>query len=183
MKQGFAKPAPFRVGPPSRRDVTPLRVGGEVEDVGVAAGGQDHGVGRVGLDPSAHQVPNHHALGHSIHHDDFHHLMTGEDFNVPGMNLFLKSLIAPQQELLARLAPGIEGPGNLGASEGPVGQEAAVFPGEGHTLSHGLIDDVQAHLGQAVHVGLPGPEVPALHRVVEEAEDAVAVILVVLGAR
>ena len=35
--------------------------------------------------------------------------------------------------------------------------------------------------GEAVHVGLAGAEVAALHRVVEEAVDAVAVVLVVLG--
>ena len=37
-----------------------------------------------------------------------------------------------------------------------------------------------AHLGEPVDVRLPGAEVAALHRVVEEAEDGVAVVLVVL---
>ena len=37
------------------------------------------------------------------------------------------------------------------------------------------------HFGEAVDVGLAGAEVAALDRVVEEALDAVAVVLVVLG--
>src|SRR5262249_40244384 len=36
-------------------------------------------------------------------------------------------------------------------------------------------------LREAVHVGLAGPEVPALHRVVEEPPDGIAVVLIVLG--
>src|SRR5690606_21731162 len=48
-------------------------------------------------------------------------------------------------------------------------------------LRHALIDDVRGDLGEAVDVRLAGAEVAALDRVVEEAEDAVAVVLVVLG--
>src|SRR5690606_14604225 len=44
-----------------------------------------------------------------------------------------------------------------------------------------LVDDVDAQFGEAIHVGLTGAVVPALHGVVEEAPDAVAVVLVVLG--
>src|SRR5690606_41788945 len=43
------------------------------------------------------------------------------------------------------------------------------------------LDDVRGDLGEAVDVRLAGAEVAALDRVVEEAEDAVAVVLVVLG--
>lgn len=59
-------------------------------------------------------------------------------------------------------------------------QEAAVFAGEGDALGDALVDDVHADLGEAVDVRLAGAEVAALDRVVEEVEDAVAVILVVL---
>jgi hypothetical protein len=44
-----------------------------------------------------------------------------------------------------------------------------------------LVDDLHRHLGQAVDVRLARAEVAALDRVVEEAEDRVAVVLVVLG--
>src|ERR1044072_1940506 len=51
---------------------------------------------------------------------------------------------------------------------------------EGHPLRHALVDDVARHLGEAVDVGLAGAEVAPLYGVVEEAPDAVAVVLVVL---
>ena len=44
-----------------------------------------------------------------------------------------------------------------------------------------LVDDVDADLRQAVDVGLAGAEVAALHRVVEQAVDAIAVVVIILG--
>ena len=44
-----------------------------------------------------------------------------------------------------------------------------------------LVDDVVADLGEPVDVGLAGAEVAALDGVVEQPEDAVAVVVVVLG--
>ena len=90
-------------------------------------------------------------------------------------------LIRPQQELLAGLAAGVEGAGDLRAAERAVGEEAAVVACERDALRHALIDDVVADLGEAVDVGLAGAEVAALDGVVEQPEDAVAVVGVVLG--
>ena len=90
-------------------------------------------------------------------------------------------LVGAEQELLAGLAAGVERAGHLGAAEGAVVEQAAVLAGEGHALGDHLVDDVDRHLGQAVHVGLTGAEVAALDRVVEEALHRVAVALVVLG--
>src|SRR5690606_27362040 len=73
------------------------------------------------------------------------------------------------------------GAGDLGAAEGPGVEQASVLAGERHALGHGLVDDVHRDLGQAVDVRLAGAEVAALHRVVEEAVDGVAVAAVVLG--
>ena len=89
--------------------------------------------------------------------------------------------IGAEQELLAGLAAGVERARNLRAAEGAVGEQAAVFAGEGHALRHALVDDVDRHLGEAVHVGLAGAEVAALDGVVEKPVDAVAVVLVILG--
>ena len=100
---------------------------------------------------------------------------------VPALHLVHHLLVGAEQQLLAGLAPGVEGAGHLGAAEGAVVEQAAVLAGEGHALGHHLVDDVDRHLGQAVHVGLAGAEVAALDRVVEEALHGVAVALVVLG--
>src|SRR4029453_1613716 len=98
-----------------------------------------------------------------------------------GGDLALQCLIGAKQQLLPRLAARIERPLDLHAAEGSRLEQAAVIAREGHALGHALIDDVHAHLRQAVGVCLAGAEVTAFHGVVEEAEDAVAVVPVVLG--
>ena len=90
-------------------------------------------------------------------------------------------MIGAQQQLLPCLAAGVKGAGNLRAAEGAVGQRSAVFAGKRHALGHALVHDVQADLGQTVHVGIPRAEDAALHRVEEQAVHAIAVVLVVLG--
>ena len=91
-----------------------------------------------------------------------------------------EGLVGAEQQLLAGLAPGVEGAADLGATERAVGEQAAVLAGERHALGRALVDDVDRHLGQPVHVGLAGAVVAALHGVVEEAVDRVAVVAVVL---
>ena len=100
---------------------------------------------------------------------------------VPACDLALERLVGAEQQLLAGLAAGVERARDLRAAEGAVGEQAAVLAGERHALGDALVDDVDADLGEAVDVGLAGAEVAALDRVVEEAVDAVAVVLVVLG--
>ena len=91
-----------------------------------------------------------------------------------------KRLISAEQQLLAGLAARVKSARDLRAAEGAVGQQAAVFAGEGHALRDALVDDVDADLRQPVDVGLARAEVAALDRVVEEPVDAVAVVLVIL---
>ncbi len=89
--------------------------------------------------------------------------------------------VGPDEELLARLTTGVEGTGNLGAPEGAIGEQTAVFPGERHALGDALVDDVRGDLGEAVDVRFARAVVAALDGVLEEPADAVAVVLVVLG--
>src|SRR5690606_14861184 len=88
--------------------------------------------------------------------------------------------VCADQELLAGLAPRIEGPRDLDTAEGAVVEQSAVLAGERDALGHALVDDVGADLGQPVDVALAGAVVAALDRVVEEPVDGVAVLLVVL---
>ncbi len=90
-------------------------------------------------------------------------------------------LVGAEEQLLAGLAPCVERARHLGTAEGAVVEHAAVLAGEGHALGHHLVDDVDRHLRQPVHVGLAAAEVTALDRVVEQALHRVAVALVVLG--
>ena len=138
-------------------------------------------MGRVALDLAGAQVAGDDAAGHAVLDHEVEHLGLGEQLDRAVGDLLHQRLVGAEQELLAGLAPGVEGAGDLGAAEGAVVEQAAVLAGEGHALGDALVDDVDRDLGEAVDVGLAGAVVAALHRVVEEPVDAVAVVLVVLG--
>ncbi len=179
---GVGEQGAAAVGPPGGGDVRPLGVGREVVDVAVAAGRQHHGVAGVALDRPGHHVAGDdpdRAAAAVDHHVE--HLGAREHPDLAGGDLLLQGLVGAEQELLAGLAAGVEGAGDLGAAEGAVVEQAAVLAGEGDPLRHALVDDVDRHLGQPVDVGLAGAEVASLDGVVEEPEDAVAVVVVVLG--
>ena len=169
------------VGPPRGGHVAGLGVGGQEVHVAVAAGGQQDGVAGEGLDLAGEQVPAGDALGPAVVDDDLLHLHAVVERDGAQVDLAGQRLVGAQQQLLAGLAPGVEGAGDLGAAEGAVVQQAAVLPGEGDALRGALVDDVDRDLGQPVHVALAGAVVAALDGVVEETVHAVAVVAVVLG--
>src|SRR6185369_11664899 len=86
-----------------------------------------------------------------------------------------------EQQLLPRLAAGIERARHLRAAKRAVIQVARILARERNALPHALVDDVEADLGQAVDVRLPGAKVATLDRVVEEPVDAVAVVVIIFG--
>ena len=151
------KPRALLISPVGRGDVAAHAVGGEIKDIGVAAGGQDHGVGRVPFDLPGDQVAHHDAPGLAVHQHQVQHLPAGEHRHLAPGHLAHQGAIGPQQELLAGLAPGVKGPGDLGAAEGAVGQQAAVFPGKGDALGHAMVDDQVATPGPGDRRWPPGP--------------------------
>ncbi len=130
---------------------------------------------------TGHQVAGDDAGAPAVDVDDVDHLHAVPELDVAEPDLAGELLVGADEELLAGLPPGVEGTAHLGATEAAVVEQAAVLAGERHALGDHLVDDVDRHLGEAVDVGLPGAEVAALDRVVEQAMDAVAVALVVLG--
>ena len=100
----------------------------------------------------------------------------GNICTLPAPDLPLQRLVGAEQQLLARLPAGVERARHLRAAERAVVEVAAVFARERHALRHALVDDVDADLRQAVDVGFARAEIAALHRVVEQAVDAVAVV-------
>ena len=165
---------------PGSRDVARHGVGRQVEHVRVAAGGQHDRVGAVRGDLTGHQVTDDDAACAAVDHDDVQHLRAGVQLDLAGADLPCEGLVRTEQQLLPRLAAGVEGAADLRATERAVGELAAVLAGERHALRGGLVDDVVRHLGQSVDVGLAGAVVAALDRVVEQAEDRVTVTVVVL---
>ena len=181
VKQGLANAAPALVGAPDRRGVGALRVGGEIEDVAVAARAEHHRVGQVRLDLAGDQVARHDAARRPSMTTRSSISVRGIHRHLPARDLPLQRLVGAEQQLLAGLAAGVERARDLRAAERAVGEQPAVLARERHALRHALVDDVDADLREPVDVGLARAEVAALDRVVEQAIDAVAVVLVVLG--
>ena len=162
-------------------DVATHRVGGQEEHVAVAARAEQDGIPCVGFDFAGNQIAGDDALGFAVHQHQVHHFMAGEHFNVSLGHFLFQSLVGTQQELLARLSACVEGSLELGAAEGAVVQQAAVFTAEGNALGHTLVNDVGGDFRQTVDIGFTGAEVAAFNGVVKQAVNGVAVVLVVLG--
>ena len=135
----------------------------------------------MGRGGAGHEIAHRDALRLVVHDHEVEHLRARVERHAPGLHLSGERAVCAEQKLLTRLAPGVEGAGNLCAAEGAGGEIAGVVAGKGHALGHALVDDVQGELRQAVDVRLARAEVAALDRVVEEPLDAVAVVRVVLG--
>jgi hypothetical protein len=82
---GVGEERALLVAAPDRGDVAVDRVGGEVEHGGVAAGGHDHRVGRVGLDLPGDQVAADDAAGHAVDQHQLQHLAAGEQLDPAGV--------------------------------------------------------------------------------------------------
>ena len=177
---GVGEVGALAVRAPDGGGVASHRVGGQEEHVAVAAAGQHDGVGHVGLDLPGDHVAGDDAAGTAVDDDELDHLVATELLNRAGVHLTLKGLVGADEELLAGLSAGVEGAGDLHATEGAVVQQAAVLTGEGDALGHALVDDVGRDLRQAVDVVLTGAVVAALDRVVEEPVGGVSVVAVVL---
>lgn len=155
-------------------------VGGKEVGIAVTAGGYDNGVCAEALKFAGNEVLGDDAACATVDHHDVFHLIAGVELHLALVHLAHQGGVGTEQKLLARLALGVERAAHLGTAEGAVGQHTAIFAGEGHALCHALVNDVVGHFGQTIDVGLAGAVVAALHGVVEQTVNAVAVVLVVL---
>ena len=172
--------APF-VGTPNRGRIGTARVGGEVEDVAVAAGGENDGIGRVARNRARDEVADDDAFGLAVHDHEIEHLGVGMQVHRTGTDRAGQRRVSAEKQLLPRLTAGVKRARDLRSAEGAVGQQATVFAGKGHALRDTLVDDVDRHFGEAMDVGLAGPVVAAFQRIVKKPMNAVAVVLVILG--
>ena len=140
------------VGPPRRGDVAVHRVGRQEEHVAVAAGGQDHRIAGVRLELAGHQIASDDAGATTVDDDGVDQLDAVEQANAAETDLAGELLIGAEQQLLAGLATCVERAADLGPAERTVVEQAAVLAGERNTLGDHLVDDVDADLGEAVHV-------------------------------
>ena len=103
-----------------------------------------------------------------------------EHLHAAERDLPLQRLERAEEQLLAGLAAGVERARHLHAAERAVLEQAAVLARERHALRDGLVDDVDATAPRGDGRCLAGAVVAAFDRVVEEAVDRVAVVLVIL---
>ena len=77
-------------------------------------------------------------------------------FTAPDPIVLAQGGVSTQQQLLARLAPGVErSAATCAPPKERLSRETAVFASKGgHPLRGALVDDVDRHLRQAVDVGL-----------------------------
>ena len=90
-------------------------------------------------------------------------------------------MVSTEQQLLPRLAAGIEGPAYLYTTERAVGQQSAVFTGEGYPLRYCLVNNIHRYLRKTVNVRFAAAVVTTFDGIVEQAVDGVTVVLVVLS--
>ena len=126
------------------------------------------------------EIANDNTLGMAVDENEVEHFRLRIHLHRALGDLVTKARISPEQKLLARLSTSIKSTGNLGAAERAVVKQSAVFTGERHPLRNTLVDDVVAHLGEAVDIRFAGTEIAALDRVVKKPVSAIAIILVIL---
>jgi len=84
---GIGETGPAAVRAEGRRDVAALGVGGEVEDVAVAARADHDDVGGPGFDGARDEVARDDALGLAVDDDEVEHLMAGVHLDGPEADL------------------------------------------------------------------------------------------------
>jgi hypothetical protein len=166
---------------PGRRHIATLRIGRKVKHVTVTAGGKNHRVGCVGADLACDQISNHDAFGVPVYQHQIEHFGPRIHLHRACRDLVFKRLISSKQQLLAGLAAGIKGSRHLNPAKRTIRQQTAVLTRERNALRHALVDNIEADFGQAMNIRFSRPKITPFDRIVEQAENAIAVVLIVLG--
>ena len=151
----------------------------EVENISVTASAEQDGICRVAGDFARIQIADDDSLRVAIDQHEVEHFRARKHFHRPKGNLVAEPGIGSEKKLLTGLSTGVEGARHLSAAKRAIVEQSAIFAGEGNALGDALVDDRATHFGKAMHIGLAGTKIAAFDRVVEEAVNAVAVILVI----
>ena len=178
-KAGIGEQGATFVSAPDGSGIAAFGVGGKIENVAIAASSQDNGVGHVNFDFAVVETAGDNAPSVAIDDDEVEHVHARVHFHRAKTDLAFEGLVGAKKKLLAGLASGIKGARDLRAAEGTVVEEATILTGERNALRDTLIDDVHANLSEAVNVGFASAEIAALYGVVEEAVNAVAIVVII----
>ena len=178
---GIGEISAFFIGFPGSGHVGSHGIGAQEEHVAVSTGAEQYRMAEMAFQLAGHEVAGYDAPRLSVYDHQVQHLMAGILLHISQSDLALQCLVGSQQQLLTGLSAGIESAAHLGTPERAVIQQSAIFSCKRHTLCHALVNDVDAHFRQAVHIGFAGTEVAAFHGIVEETIDRISVVLIVLG--
>src|SRR5207248_961480 len=115
----------------------------------------------------------------AVHNDHIEHLVPIKHLDPAEGDLPLQRLKCAEEKLLACLTARIERSRHLDATKGAILEKSAVFARKRNALGDRLIDDVHRQLGESVDVRLARPVIAALHSVIEEPINAVAIVLII----
>src|SRR5258707_15835915 len=169
------------MGPPYGSAVGRLGVGREVEDIRVSPRFKHDHIRGMTLYLTGYQVSRHNAACSSIDDHNLEQLPSDMHCHCACCRLLFQGLISPEQQLLSGLASRVKCSLDLHAAKRSSIEKSAIFPGKRHALGDALVDDIEADLGESIHVGLARAEVAAFDCVLKQAENAVAVVAIVLG--
>ena len=180
-KAGIGEESAFLVGFPSRAAVAVHGVGAQEIHISVATRAEQHGVRRIALDRTVHDIATDDTAGVAVFHHHVHHFAAGVHLYAAFCYLVAQSTVGTDQQLLSGLTAGVESTRNLRAAERTVVEITGIVAGKRHALRHTLVNDIVAHFRQTIYVGFAGTVVAPLDGIVEKTVDAVAVVLIVLG--
>src|ERR1700719_4496667 len=89
----IAKESAAAVSPPDGRGVRAFRVGGKIEDVAVAPGGEDNDIGGIGLDRATYEVTCNNAARFAVDENEVEHLAAAVHLHPARGHLLLERLI------------------------------------------------------------------------------------------
>ena len=154
-------------------------------DVAVAAGTQHDSVAGEGLELTGDQVAGNDAasalLAIVVVDDDVLQVVVSEELHVAQANLAVERRGGGQLQLLACLATGVVGTGDLHTTEGTGSQGAAVLASEWCTDGVHVVNNADGFVGQTPAVGLAAAVVATLDGVLGVAVGGVIVHLLGTG--
>src|SRR5207248_5718731 len=150
--------------------VAAARISREKKDVTIAASCENDGIAGEGANRPGTQVTCGNSFGMTVDQHQIEHFGLRKHLDFSSRYLAAESLVGAKQQLLASLPARVKRARDLGAAEGTICQQAAVFAGERHPLFNTLIDDEIADLSKTIDICFARPEIATFNRVIEEPE-------------
>ena len=135
---------------------------------------------RIAFQLSGNEVAHDDSSCTSVDDDEVHHFASCVQFHCSFVYLTAQCRICSEQQLLSGLSFGIERTRHLCSTERTVVERAAVIACERHSLCHALVYNGVGHFCQTVDICFACAVIATFDRVIEQAVNRVAIVLVIL---